>query len=208
LSIEGVLVRMQGLGSFVAEGKQQVGVFEVRNIADEIAERGNIHSAKVILIDELKASPEIAEALGLPIEALAFHSIVVHRENDVPVQLEDRYINPKVAPAYLEQDFTRITPNRYLSGLAPWTEAEHQVEAILPSAWESRLLGMARADPCLLIRRRTWVGDAVASSARLLFPGARYRIESRQHAHPAMARDALQRDGSGRDAGRDGSEPD
>ena len=37
LSMEGVLVRMQGLGSFVAEGKQPLGVFEVRSIAEELS---------------------------------------------------------------------------------------------------------------------------------------------------------------------------
>ena len=180
LSLEGELVRMQGRGSFVAEGKQPSSVFEVRSIADEIIERGNRYSVKIVLLDRLRASPEMAEALDVTIESDVFHSILLHKENDIAVQLEDRYVNPKVAPRYLEQDFQAMTPNRYLTEIGPWAEAEHQVEAILPAAWESRLLTIARSDPCLLIRRRTWIGSDVASSVRLLFPGGRYRIESRQ----------------------------
>ena len=34
----------------------------------------------------------------------------------------------------------------------------------------------------LLIRRRTWSGDRVVSAARLLYPGSRYRLESRNTA--------------------------
>ncbi len=187
LSIEGVLVRMQGLGSFVAEGQQPSSVFEVRSIADEIAARGNVHSAKIVLLDRLRASPEIAEALNVPIESDVFHSIIVHRENDIAIQLETRYVNPKVAPDYIDQDFRTTTPNDYLTGISGWTEAEHQVEALLPATWEARLLSISRADPCLVIRRRTWIGPDVATSVRLVFPGSRYRIESRQRATPTAS---------------------
>ncbi len=183
LSIEGVLLRVQGLGSFVADGKLQTSVFEVRNIADEIAERGNKYSATIVLLDELKASPEVADTLDRPIGSIIFHSIIVHNENDIPIQLEERYVNPELVPEYMAQDFAQITPNQYLTQIAPWTEAEHRVEAILPASWETRLLGITRADPCLLIRRRTWMGDRIASAVRLLFPGGRYRIESKQFAH-------------------------
>jgi GntR family transcriptional regulator, histidine utilization repressor len=185
LSIEGVLLRMQGLGSFVAEGKQPSAVFEVRSIAEEIVGRGNVYSATIVLLDRLRASPEIADALDVPIESEVFHSIIVHKENEIAIQLEARYVNPKVAPHYIDQNFEAITPTRYLTEIAAWTEAEHQVEAVLPASWESRLLLIARADPCLLVRRRTWVGPDVATSVRLLFPGGRYRIESRQRSASA-----------------------
>lgn len=180
LALEGILARIQGLGTFVAEGKGQSSIVEVRNIADEIAERGHKHSATVVVLDELKASPEIAEALDLAIGAPAFHSIIVHFENDIPVQLEDRYVNAEIAPDYVSQDFTRVTPNRFLSDVVAWTEAEHEIEAVLPATWEARLLAMSRTDPCLLIRRRTFSGDRVVTSVRLLVPGGRYRLLSRQ----------------------------
>lgn len=39
-----------------------------------------------------------------------FHSIIVHYENDVPVQVEDRLVDAALIPDYLEQDFKTITP--------------------------------------------------------------------------------------------------
>jgi GntR family histidine utilization transcriptional repressor len=110
LSLDGVLIRIQGLGTFVAEGKAQSSVFEVRNIADEITSRGHAYSAQLVLVDQVRASPEVADTLGIDIGDVAFHSIIVHRENDIPVQLEDRYVNAEVVPTYLQQDFLRVTP--------------------------------------------------------------------------------------------------
>ena len=205
LSIEGVLVRMQGRGSFVAGGNSQSDVFEVTNVADEIRARGHDYSAQILLLDTLKATPDVADRLELPIGNPVFHSIIVHCENEVPVQLEDRYVNPLVAPDYLNSDFTRLTPNEVLSAIVPWSEAEHRIEAVLPQPWECKLLAISRADPCLLIRRRTWAAgwvgavhaeaegaavvavpaDHVVTSVRLLLPGGRSRIESRRHSNRA-----------------------
>lgn len=182
LAADGVLLRIQGLGTFVAEGKSQTAVFKVRNIADEIRERGHAHAAQTVMKDEVKATPELADELGVGLGAPVFHSLVIHLENDIPVQLEDRHVNPALAPDYLAQDFSAQTPNSYLSAVAPWTTVEHTVEAVLPAPWEARLLAIARGDPCLLIRRRTFSGERVVTSVRLLMPGGRSRIESRQGA--------------------------
>ncbi|PRD43243.1 histidine utilization repressor [Phyllobacterium phragmitis] len=179
LASEGELVRIQGVGSFVAERKGTSALFEVRNIADEIAERGHIHLALVVFLREEDASPAIADALDLPIGARVFHSLIVHSENGVPVQIEDRHVNPAAAPAYLEQDFTTITPNAYLTREAPLSGSEHIVEATMPEPWECKLLVILRNEPCLTIRRRTWSSKQVVSFARLIYPGNRYRLETR-----------------------------
>ena len=175
-------MRIQGVGTFVAERKGYSALFEVRNIAEEIAERGHSHSASVVLLDAEKASPETADFLDLPLGARVFRSIIVHSENDMPVQIEDRFVNPAAAPHYLGQDFTAITPNAYLTREAPLSGAEHIVEAVLPEPWECKLLVTLRTEPCLAIRRRTWSGDTMVSLARLLYPGSRYRLQSRNSA--------------------------
>ena len=102
----------------------------------------------------------------------------MHKEDDLPIQLEDRFVHAELAPAYLDQDFRAITPNAYLSGIAPISRAEQFVEAVLPQPWECRLLAIARSEPCLQVRRRTWSGDRLVTSVRLLYPGSRYSLES------------------------------
>ena len=102
---------------------------------------------------------------------------MVHYENEIPVQIEDRCVNAAVAADYLQQDYTVTTPHAYLSKVAPLTEGEHIVEAVQATAEEGRLLQLQAAEPCLLIRRRTWSTAHIVSSARLLFPGTRYRLQ-------------------------------
>lgn len=84
-----------------------------------------------------------------------FYSQIVHYENDVPVQVEDRCVNPLVAPDYLKQDFDRVTPYTYLTQAAPLTAGEHIVEAVIPTLRERELLQLEDHEPGLLIHRRT-----------------------------------------------------
>jgi GntR family histidine utilization transcriptional repressor len=66
-----------------------------------------------------------------------------------------------------------------LSQVAPLTEGEHVVEAILADPSECRLLHIDLSEPCLLIRRRTWSGRQPVTAARLIHPGSRHRLEGR-----------------------------
>ena len=90
LTSEGFLVRMQGVGTFVAEMKGYTAMLEVHNIADEIAQRGHQHSCKILAIGQDKADPEQAAVLGLTTGQTLYHSLIVHYENDLPVQLQAR----------------------------------------------------------------------------------------------------------------------
>jgi GntR family transcriptional regulator, histidine utilization repressor len=173
---EGWLVRSQGLGSFVADRKPVLSLLEVRNIAEEIAERGHTYSARIHKLGEAPAPRDVAMFLDVPHGAAVFHSIIVHHDNGIPVQLEERYVNPAMAPGYLVQDFTRRTPNAYLTSVAPIESVEHVIEAVLPTSRTARRLGLTPPEACLQINRRTWSAGRVVTYARLLHPGSRYRL--------------------------------
>lgn len=176
LTAEGLIVRMMGVGTFVASTKTSSPLFEVKNIADEIQQCGHRHRTEVILVREEsteQAKAFVREAIG----PRAFHSVLVHYEDDIPIQVEDRFVNPTEAPGYLEQDFAAVTPNDYLSRVAPLVRGEHVVEAVLGSPEECGLLQIDRGEPCLLIRRRTWSEHGLVSAARLIHPGSRNRLE-------------------------------
>src|ERR1700685_1323992 len=63
LSDEGVLVRIAGVGSFVADRHARAHPLEIRSIADEIRERGHVHRAEVVSLERIRAVAELAEAL-------------------------------------------------------------------------------------------------------------------------------------------------
>jgi GntR family histidine utilization transcriptional repressor len=146
----------------------------IRDIHEEVAERGHVHSTRVVMVAQEKAGPELAESLGVRKGARVFHTVLVHLENGVPIQYEDRYVNPQAAPAYLDTDFTRESPTLHLLRHAPLTEASYTIEACLPTPEEARALDIQANEPCLAMMRRTVSGANVASVARQLYPGTRY----------------------------------
>jgi GntR family histidine utilization transcriptional repressor len=176
LASEGLLVRIQGVGTFVADTKPHSELLEIHNIADEIIGRGHRHSCKQIELIRLKAQPEQALNLGVRTNHGIFKSRLVHYENELPVQLEERYVNAELVPEYMEQDFTKITPHAYLMKVAPLTEGEHLVEAVKPDEHECQLLQIELDEPCLKVNRRTWSGSDIITSSRLLYPGSRYQL--------------------------------
>jgi len=105
--------------------------------------------------------------------------MIVHYENNTPIQLEKRYVNPELAPDYLAQDFTQKTPYEYLIQIAPLQEVEHIVEAVMPDKNCQRYLTMKDTTPCLLIKRRTWTDNVQASYSELYHPGNIYELTSR-----------------------------
>ena len=57
----------------------------------------------------------------------------------VPLQCEDRYVNPACAPGYLGVDFTRTTPTHYLFEATALWRAQYSIEAARPTRQEARL---------------------------------------------------------------------
>lgn len=176
LYIEGTLIRIKGKGSFVAEEKQQSSLLQIRSIAAEIREQGHQHSSRLILCEAEKADTEIQNALRIAPDEWCAHSQLLHFQDDLPIQLEHRWVNLSVVPEYLSQDYGEITPSEYLSSIAPVTEAEHQVEAILGENETRRLLQVQAHEAILLLERKTWCNNKLVSYARLYHPGNRYRL--------------------------------
>lgn len=172
----GVLERSQGLGTFVAEFKSQSSMLSIRNIADEIKARGHGYSVQVLELTDIEALAPIAIALGLETGSRVFYSVLVHCEEGLPLQLEERFVNPQLIPDYLQQDFNLQTPHEYLSQVAPLTEARHTIEAIVANEQIRARLTIPASEPCLQILRRTWSRQGVVSFARLIHPGSRFRL--------------------------------
>lgn len=174
---EGLIERVQGVGTFVAQLHRIASTLTVRDVHEEIAARGHSHGSRVHLLERVRASAPQAAEFGLRTGGSLFHSLIVHLEDGVPIQCEDRLVNPACAPGYLDMDFEQITPTHYLLQVAPLSEAQYTIEATLPSEQEARLLGISRREPCLVVRRRTFSRGKIVTAVRLVHPGSRYLLE-------------------------------
>ena len=179
LAEQGVIVRVAGVGSFVAEEKPQSTLLRIANIGEEITQRGHDHRFELLDMRRESASPEVAAALDLAVGASVFHLLGVHFENELPVQIEDRYVNPRLVPDFMDQDFSAVQPSVYLVRNVQYDQIEHVVDAILPTAEQARLLQMAIDQPCLMLTRRTWLRGVPITWVHCVHPGMRYRLGSR-----------------------------
>ncbi len=179
LTTTGLLRRAQGVGTFVADPKPQSPLFEIKPIDQEIRDTGGSYSCDVHHLQAEKASPDLAVQMGLNSYDPVYHSIIVHKRDKQPFQLADRYVHPSVAPDYIKQDFRAITPSAYLMQLCPATLVEHVIEALIPDVWVRNGLAINAAEPCLVLHRKTWVNDRVATVSIFYYPGSRHRIGDR-----------------------------
>jgi GntR family histidine utilization transcriptional repressor len=185
LTADGFLSRVPGVGTFVKEPPARSSLLELRNIAEEIAQRGHAYAAHVEKRGTVEATPALAGQFEMKLPARLFHLVMVHTENGVPVQLEERYVNPFTAPRFDEQDFASVTPTAYLIDAVPVDELEHTVEAVMPAPEQRALLDIGEDEPCLALHRRSWSKGHVVTVATLLYPASRYALYSRHKTSPS-----------------------
>lgn len=177
LQAEGLVQRTQGVGTFAAPLHRVSSTLTIRDLHDEIESRAHQHQALVHAQRAERASAALAMQLGVASGSQVFHTLIVHLENGLPLQCEDRYVNPACAPDYLDQDFTRTTPTHYLFEVTALWRAQYSIESSRPTTQEAKLLGIAADEPCLVVTRRTFTRNAAITIARLVHPGTRYVLE-------------------------------
>jgi GntR family histidine utilization transcriptional repressor len=176
LTVEQVLTRVQGSGTFVAQRKYQATLVEIKSIAEEVRGRGHVHRSELHRLERMKASDASANEFAVVIGHLLYHSVIVHLENDIPIQVEDRWVNSAVAPDYIQQDFSVLTPNEYLMAVAPLQSVNYSIEALSPPHEIADMLHIHPKEPCLVLHRRTLSQGSVASVVTMWHPGSRYQF--------------------------------
>lgn len=176
LTSEQVLQRIQGSGTYVAQQKYQATLVEIKSIAGEIRARGHQHHSQLHQLCACPATEKLALEFGLQTGQTLFHSVIVHFENNLAIQVEDRWVNPELAPAYLEQDFNSLTPNEYLVVVAPLQGVDYAIEAVLPPKHIAEMLNLQAKEACLVLHRKTRSREKIATIATMWHPGSRYQF--------------------------------
>ena len=161
LTQEGLINRVHGLGSFVAEAPRHASLIELQDIALEIEQDGKRHKSRVLQLASVPAETAIAAQMGIASGAMLYHFRAVHYQDDLPIQLESRFVNPLVMPDFVNQDFSLTTATAYLLQQFKPDEMEHRVRAVVADKATQELLQMDAYQPCLELIRRTWKNDQV-----------------------------------------------
>lgn len=174
LAAEGHLYRERGRGTFVAKKKPRSQLLVIADIEAEIRSRGGAYFCECRSLAREPRTPLTVYIFGKERAGDIGHSTVIHFENGLPLQLEERWVDLRLAPGYLDIDFQSTTAYRYLMAAAPLQKAEHELTAVLPDSGQQQLLRIQAGEPCLLLKRKTWSDGQLVSYAELLYPGSRY----------------------------------
>ncbi|WP_019028662.1 UTRA domain-containing protein [Colwellia piezophila] len=177
---KGLLKRIPSVGTFVEEPPAQSSLLEIKNISKEISARGHRHKMTVLSKMTLIPNDSVAQSLS-SFNSKVFKIVIIHFENDIPIQLEERYVNADLVPNFLEQDFSKITANEYLSSVHPLTDAEIVIEAIMPTNILKHNLEIDEKTPCIKVSRSTMSNGYTISHAILYYPSNRYKLTSSIH---------------------------
>ena len=179
LTQEGLLDRVHGLGTFVAEKPGHASLVELRDIADDIREAGKTHTCENLRLDRQRAGEQVAARMEIAPGTDVFHLEALHRCDQVPVQLEHRYVNPRSVPDFMSIDLAQTTATRFLMARISPEEMEHVVRALPAGRRVAKLLAMEAHAPCLQLDRRTWKDGRVVTLATLTWPGNRHELAAR-----------------------------
>ncbi len=179
LTAEGLLRRVHGLGTFVAEPPRHAHLIKLVSIADEIKQQGKQHSSQLLSLEQVSGNAEQCERMQLPVGAALYRVVLVHKQDEVPIQIEERTVNPALVPNFMQIDFSQTTPAEHLIKSLRPDELEHIVLAIMPTPFMAKHLEIPASEPCLKLRRRTWKNNQVVTAVDLIYPSSRYQLGAR-----------------------------
>lgn len=179
LTRDGLVTRTQGVGSFVSRARPMNSLVELKDIRDFVLEQGASYRCRILEACRQPADSAVAQLLETEVSETVLHVSMLHYSDDVPTQLETRFVREDFAPHLLEQDLERESMFHYFQSISPVSELEQVVEACRPDADEQRLLELDHDQPLLRIRRRTWVGSKIVTLGYFSHPGDQYRVTVR-----------------------------
>jgi GntR family transcriptional regulator len=174
LEAMGLIDRQSGRGSFVREPRLEQELERLTGFVEDMRALGLSPSAKVVTIERVAASREVAEHLHLGLGEQAIHIERVRLANGQPVCFDDSYfreeLGSRIAQENLEVDpFYSILEEKYGLGLS---DADYVLAASRAGARVAGLLGLEAGEPILLIERTTY---AKPDSVPVLYEHLHYR---------------------------------
>ncbi len=174
LVAEGLLERVPGRGTFVAESRVD-HVPRLTGFSEEMARRGMRPGSRTLVARIESAGPGVARALEIAVGQPVVHWQRLRLADDAPMCVEDAYLDADIVPGLLDH----LPPSLYAEldrrGLTP-TWGEDSVEASLAQENESRLLGVTAGHPALRVARRAFCDRTPVEVSRSTYRADRFTM--------------------------------
>jgi len=169
---EGLLERVPGRGTFVAEPRGEVG--RLTSFTEDMNRRGLFAESQTLIARREKAGPGVARALNITEGDPVIHWKRLRRVDALPLCIEDAYLSEILLPGFLQSGMpTSLYAALARRGLRP-TWAEDSIQADLLTPEEAGHLEVPPGTPGLRISRRALSHEKAVMVSRSVFRGDRF----------------------------------
>lgn len=176
LARSGLIERRRKAGSFVRRPHSQSAVLEIRDPAAEVVALGLAYRFEVLARRKCPATRADRERLAVVPGAPVLALICRHDAGGRPFCFEDRLINLAEVPDAATESFDAVSPGPWLLAKVPWTTAEHRIRAEGAAGAIAAALKLSKGAPCLIVERRTWLGEQPVTQVKLAYRAEEYEL--------------------------------
>jgi GntR family transcriptional regulator len=188
LVADGILVRQQGKGTFVASPKLIYDPARIASWTDNIRALGLTPQTRTVQIQEIEPPAWVQEALGLTTAERVIWLWRLRLAGGEPISIMVNYLPARLVPGLVQRGLSRESLYDELREVyrLRLAHAEDEVEAQAATDDEAVLLQVRPGSSILQVRRTTYLADGTpAEAARVRTRADRYRYRATFGATPA-----------------------
>ncbi|MFZ2501044.1 MAG: GntR family transcriptional regulator [Nocardioides sp.] len=171
---EGLLERIPGKGTFVAQPRNRVG--RLTSFSEEMTARGYRPESQTLVARVEQAGPGVARALALDEGAPVIHWRRLRFADGDPIAVEDAYLSEVLVPGLIQSVMpSSLHAELDRRNLKP-TWAEDSIKASIAGPVEAKLLGIEAASPILRVARRAIAGEVPVSVTQSSYRSDRFTM--------------------------------
>lgn len=179
LESQGLLLRRQGDGTYVAEPKIERQAGQLVPFTRGMQRRGYLPGAKVISLEKRPVEGAVAKELGLSVSTAVYYVRRLRLINREPVMLERLTIPAQRFPRFERFDLSDRSVYDVMEQEYGVTvvRARQSLEPVVATKYEAELLGVEPGDPLMLEQRLGFdQNDRPVEYGRDLYRGDRFRF--------------------------------
>jgi len=179
LESQGLLIRRQGSGTFVADPKIERQAGRLISFTRGMERRGFAPGARIVRMDQRPVEASLAAVLHLPLHAPVYDLLRLRLLNDVPAMLEHYVMSMRRFPDLSSFDLEHrsmyeVMETEYGVSIR---RARQSLEPVVASEFEAELLDVAPGAPLMMERRLAYdQDDQPVEHGRDLYRGDRFRF--------------------------------